>query len=209
MEGTGKQPGDQVAKLGAATPLAWWSGAMAKYGNPRLAAGVVVGLALLALGTACGSSGSDAAPSETSAAPMAAPTSSAPAGPADFSGVYKVAYEDGAVDTWSAKSCGPGCADVNQQMIGLVPSTINGQAHREGMTWKFVVSRFDAVVCDDGATIDGTSAWTWDATTLEGSLTSTQMFDGCDKPAGFETEKLAFTLTRTSSGAPPPGFRTS
>jgi hypothetical protein len=94
-------------------------------------------------------------------------------------------------------------------MIGLVPSTINGQAHLEGGIWKFVVSRFDAVTCEDGSTNHGTSTWTWDESTLKGSLTATQMFEGCDKPAGFETDELAFTLTRTSSGAPAPGFQSS
>ena len=183
-----RQPGDEVAKL--------------------VAAGALVG-SVLAFGTACGTSGSDPAPSEASAAPIAAASPSAPAGPEHFSGIYKIEYEDGSVDTWSVTSCGPACADVNQQMIGLVPSTINGQAHLEGGTWTFLVSRFDAVTCEDGSTLEGTSTWTWDETTLEGSLTATQMFEGCDKPAGFETDGTPFTLTRTSSGAPPPGFQSS
>ena len=170
------------------------------------------------IGTACGSSTPDPAPNEASAAASGGPpTSSAPAwakgsepvGANDFSGVYQIAYDDGTVETWTAIPCGPGCAEVDQGQFGLVKSTINGQAQLEGTTWKLVVRRPDAVTCEDGSQYEGTSTWTWDATTLKGSLAGNQMVDACDKPAGTELEELPFALTKQSSGAPAPGFRTS
>ena len=178
--------------------------------TPRcVVAGVCVVSALL-FGTACSSSTPDPAPNEASAAASGGlATSSAPASANDFSGIYQISYDDGTVDTWTAISCGPGCADVDQRKFGLVPSTINGQAHLEGTTWELVVRRTDAVTCEDGSQYEGTSIWTWDAATLKGSLTGSQMVDACDKPAGTELDELAFTFTRQSSGAPAPGFRTS
>jgi hypothetical protein len=168
---------------------------------------VVVGAALFC-GTACGSSGSDPAPSAASPAASAEPTSSAPAA-AGFNGIYQIAYEDGTVETWSAVSCGPGCADVQEQQFGVVPVSFTGKARAEEGTWKMVVQRSDAIVCDDGSEFEGTSTWTWDSSTLEGSLTATQMVAACDKPVGFETDELGFTMTKTSSGGPAPGFQSS
>ena len=87
--------------------------------------------------------------------------------------------------------------------------SFTGKAHSEEGTWKLVVQRNNAIVCDDGSEFEGTSTWTWDASTLQGTLTATQMVEACDKPAGFETDELGFTLTKTSSGGPAPGFQSS
>jgi len=174
----------------------------------QLAAAVVVVGTALFWATACGSSESDPAPSTASPAASAEPTTSAPS-TAGFNGIYQIAYDDGTVETWSAVSCGPGCADVQEQQFGVVPVSFTGKAHSEEGTWKLVVQRNNAIVCDDGSEFEGTSTWTWDASTLQGTLTATQMVEACDKPAGFETDKLGFTLTKTSSGGPAPGFQSS
>lgn len=178
--------------------------------NPwRVFAGVLAGSALV-LATACGASAPDPAPSETSAQASGVPptTSEAPE-TNDFNGVYQLAYDDGTVETWTAVPCGPGCADVDQNQFGLVKSTISGKAHLDGGTWTLIVQRTDAVECDDGSQFEGTTTWTWDAKTLEGTLTGSQFTDACGKPAGSELEKVTFTLTKQSSGGPPPGYRVS
>jgi hypothetical protein len=172
-------------------------------------AGVVIGSALV-LAIACGSSTPDPAPSEASTQVSGTPpTTSAPPEVNAFSGVYQIAYDDGTLETWTARPCGTGCADVDQNQFGLVQSTIKGQAHLEGATWKLTVQRIDAVDCGDGNRYEGANTWTWDAATLRGTLTGNQFTEACDRPAGAELDKIAFTLTKQSSGVPPPGYRVS
>jgi hypothetical protein len=179
-------------------------------GKPRCVVTGVLICTALALGTACGSSAPEAAPDKSSTSAAAEPGPSPAKREAnELSGVYQIAYADGSVETWIVEPCGPGCAKVDQNQFGLTKSTISGQAHLKDTTWELIVQRTDAVTCEDGSQYEGSSTWTWDATTLEGMLTGSQFTDACGKAAGSELEKVKFTLTKQSSGVPKPGFQTS
>lgn len=106
-----------------------------------------------------------------------------PAGADDFSGTYTVTYDDGLVRTWTATSCGPGCAEVEQ-----IPNPFRAQARLRGNQWTMESSSPTGIVChDDDSLHPGTSTWTWDAVTLRGSY---QVKPDIDAACGYQVGEV-------------------
>jgi hypothetical protein len=106
---------------------------------------------------------------------------------------------------WSSHLFEPdGTAGVSVSMYGVSVSMYDVA----GTTWELAVRRPDAVVCPDGGAYDGTSTRTWDAKTLEGSMSLLQLRDDCgDDWAPVPAEP--FTLSKVSDDALPPGMQSS
>lgn len=124
------------------------------------------------------------------------PPTAGPVG--DLTGMYTLTYADGDVRTWTISSCGLGCANIAQQPITNQPVTsVNGQARLTGNQWTMVINRPDGVQCHaDGTTHQGISTWTWDGTTLVGTLTTLRDVHACGDVAGSTTSAEAFALMK-------------
>jgi len=150
-----------------------------------LAAAVV--LAGAAVGCASSTEGRPAkSPAES---PISSPTNAD-----DFSGTYTVSFDDGLVRTWTATSCGRGCADVEQTPN---PFDVKAQARSSGDQWTIEFSSPTGVVCDDNSLHAGTQTWTWDAGTLRGSYHVKQDVAACGDAAGDVFDEHSFSLAKS------------
>jgi hypothetical protein len=125
--------------------------------------------------------------------PTSSPASS-PTDPDDFSGTYNVTYDDGLSRTWTATSCGPGCADVEQLPK---PFGAKAQARLNGAQWTIEVSSPTETDCGDGTLFAGITTWTWNALTQKGSSHTKQTVDACGDPAGDVFDEHSFSLTKS------------
>lgn len=118
---------------------------------------------------------------------------------ADLSGTYTLSVSNGRSYTWAITDCGSSCADIASTETQS-DQAFGGQAQLSGNSWTLTVQRPDALVCEsDGSTYAGTSTFTWDATTLSGSETTTltAATDGpCGDTAGYVTDPGTFELTK-------------
>ena len=121
------------------------------------------------------------------------PTSGS-ANPDDLSGTYTVTYDDGLVRTWTATSCGQGCADVEQTPK---PFGAKAKARLNDNQWTIEVSSPTETECGDGTKFPGITTWTWDASTQKGSSRTEQIVDACGDPAGDVFDEHSFSLTKS------------
>lgn len=152
---------------------------------------VILAVFSLGLATACSSTLSGSAQKES---PPAATASPATVASDSVDGTYTLTYQDGVTRTWTITSCGKACAEIDQTPL---PTSIRGRAELVGDSWKFEITRPDAVVCDDGSEEPGISTWIWDATSLEGWFTGYTTEMACGDPPGETGSPEHFTLERT------------
>jgi hypothetical protein len=171
-----------------------------------IATGMFTGFAVV-LAAACASSAPRArVPNEASAAIFSPSTSAAVSVVQDdLNGTYTIRYTVGDEKTWTVVSCGRGCVNVVQKPSQPQASeTVYGLAQLSGTTWVLSIQRPDAVVCPDGGRYDGKTTWTWDAKTLEGSMTLLQFRDDCGDGMA-PSPPHPFTLRKESENILPLG----
>jgi hypothetical protein len=124
---------------------------------------------------------------------------------ADLSGTYNYASNEGTTATWTITPCGAGCANVastdRTDGAGKHYSPWNGTAELSGGTWNLTIAQPDAITCySDGSIVPGLAIFSWDATTLSGTLIDEAPTPGgaCGNPPGSTTPPIAFTLTQAS-----------
>jgi hypothetical protein len=162
----------------------------------RTTAAVIAGFGVVI--TACASHTPDPVLSDASAvATTAAATTSALSDAYEFSGTYHIKYTDGIVRTWTASPCGQACAHVAQKLDGEGSWTFDAEAHLEGTTWKMSIWDPESNECRDGRKIAGTTTWTWDASTLTGTL-----LGETNSPCGEPMPDFPFVLTKQSGVSP-------
>ena len=171
---------------------------LARAGVHHIRLGAIVVIASVPFSAvACG--GSEPKPAADGATTSAAPASSPMLNSTAFSGTYHLKYPgneqyppDESVYTWTVTPCGSQCVGIVQQS-----SSVEGQAHLVDNTWTLKVFREDALICDDGSVVPGTTVWTWDAATLVG----TQGNDGpthCPGDTARSNYDEPFNLTKVS-----------
>jgi hypothetical protein len=101
-----------------------------------------------------------------------ATAATANADPGDMDGAYTITTNAGHSGTWTFTSCGPGCAHVSSAPTPTW-APYAGDAHLAGSQWVLTVDRPDAQRCKDNSVVPGTSTFSWDDGTLNGTLTST------------------------------------
>ena len=152
---------------------------------------------IIATGVAIGSAGIGWAGGGPTPVVPVPPDPTAPTTGGQFEGVYNLQYTraSGQVlsGTWTATSCGPGCADVAALVDILVP--YSGTARLNGNQWVMTIDRPDAVICPDERRLPGTTTYTWDSTTLAGS-TSTAAPVNCDGVPQGHNRPGTFTLAK-------------
>ena len=129
------------------------------------------------------------------AAALAAPAAAADA---NLFGNYTFAAEDGESATWSLAPCpedSPGCVRV-AEFGNSKRAPWSGEAHAAVGSWILFVEQPDAILCDDGTSVPGRNTYSWDSTSLAGSV-SIITHGACGaKPASLS---IPFRLTKTGS----------
>lgn len=119
--------------------------------------------------------------------------------PGELSGTYSYQSDTGRFGTWVVTPCGPGCADVaSTPVTDPRVNPYRGQARLEDGRWVLIVQTAQAVRCkppNDGVTVPGTVAFSFDAASMSGTAVNTQSTAGCGDPAGA-TYQGTFTLTK-------------
>ena len=118
-----------------------------------------------------------------------------PAGAQELNGTYIYTNNNGSTE-WAITSCGEGCANVSVTPIDPW-KPYRGQATLANDQWTMTIERADGLRCGDdmSTTVPLTTTFTWSATTMSGSDTTTLDDDGCDFAAG-KTWINNFTLTK-------------
>jgi hypothetical protein len=158
-------------------------------------AAVVIGVTLIPGGGSSSESTPTAQPSSSAPQqPPPPPTSTTPAAPppppplgADFSGAYTNSPTG---STWAVTPCGPGCATISSS------AGWSGQAHLADGQWKMQVHRADAVNCLSGEKAPGTTSFTIDAVTLNGTAVATTDGPACGYSTPYTGDPSALTLTK-------------
>lgn len=128
-----------------------------------------------------------ALPSPTSTTPSTSPPPPAPAPGADFNGAYANSPSG---STWAVTPCGPGCANITSS------AGWSGQAHLADGKWTMAVHRADAVNCYTGGKASGTTNFTIDAVTLNGTAVGTTDGPACGYSTSHTGDPSVFTLTK-------------
>jgi hypothetical protein len=126
-----------------------------------------------------------APPPPTSTIPAAPPPAPPPG--ADFNGAYANSPSG---STWAVTPCGPGCANITSSAVW------SGQAHLADGQWRMQVHRADAVNCNAGGKAAGTTTFTIDAVTLNGTAVATTDGPACGYSTTYTGEPSALTLTK-------------
>jgi hypothetical protein len=142
----------------------------------------------IAVGSAC-SACSSASPNHNHASSSSAGTS--PAAMKQMSGTFNAQQAGGPAKPWVFKPCGDGCAEVT------FPDHKTVQANLDNGQWRLDdLNNSKAISCPDGTQHPGDAHYSWNPTTLTGSVWSTDVTGACGATPGTDTAAVPFSLSR-------------
>ncbi|MBP2450528.1 hypothetical protein [Mycolicibacterium lutetiense] len=118
-----------------------------------------------------------------------------PAVAEELNGSYRYDHDGPSTwSTWTATSCGQGCADV-AATGGATWAPYGGRAHLDGGRWTMVSPWPDAGTCE-GTPLTASRTLSWDDATLAGTGYAT--WEASDCGPAERSERFSFTLTKLS-----------
>ena len=113
-----------------------------------------------------------------------------------LNGTYNLAWNDGDQSTWVITStCNTTSSCVAHVASGSSNdgSTVNGEAHLANGRWSMVIDKPDGAECYDGSRAPQHNEYSWDASTLSGTLVVSA---GAICGAGPQSATYMFTMSK-------------
>ena len=113
-----------------------------------------------------------------------------------LNGTYNLAWNDGDQSTWVITStCDTTSSCVAQVASGSSNrgSTVNGEAQLANGRWSMAIDKPDSAECNDGSRAPQHNEYSWDASTLSGTLA---VNTGAICGVGPQTQTFTFTMSK-------------
>lgn len=113
-----------------------------------------------------------------------------------FNGTYDLAWNDGDRSTWAITST---CSNPNSCVAHIVSDSGDelsrwaGEANMANGRWSMVIDKTEGALCKDGSRVPTRNTYSWDASTLSGTLLISA------GPICGETAPMSMTYTFTMS----------